>query len=228
MRKFNAKNLRREVQKQLKELRGGVGRMAVDHGLKVNGEGLMVNDESLTINGERLAVSGERLEGSDDEKIVNCPLTSLKSLRSAEPASSLCSHSNATLSIVKVCANERESSSLEFSQQVQPKQNDLVINSKRPTLPELERFVRRDYDLRYNVLTEQTEYRCKDEAQGEYRPVTQRVYRTWLTDLQREGSPAIFTSVLICYTSISSGKIATSSARNTGPSVQILALFTWE
>ena len=59
MRKFNAKNLRREVQKQLKELRGGVGRIAVDHGLKVNGEGLMVNDEGLTINDERLAVSGE-------------------------------------------------------------------------------------------------------------------------------------------------------------------------
>ena len=37
------------------------------------------------------------------------------------------------------------------------------------------------------MLTEQTEYRRKDEVQGEYRPVTQRVYRTWLTDLQREG-----------------------------------------
>ena len=37
------------------------------------------------------------------------------------------------------------------------------------------------------MLTEQTEYRRKDEAQGEYRPVTQRVYRTWLTDLHKEG-----------------------------------------
>ena len=155
MRKFNAKNLRRKVQKQLKELRGGVGEQA---------SLATINGEGLTINGERLAVSGERLEGSDDEKIVNCQL-----------------------SIVKVCANERESSSLEFSQQVQPKLNDLVINCKRPSLPELEQFVRRDYDLRYNVLTEQTEYRRKDEVQGEYRPVTQRVYRTWLTDLQKEG-----------------------------------------
>ena len=35
MRKFSAKNLRREVQKQLKELRGGVGEQAVGNGLKV-------------------------------------------------------------------------------------------------------------------------------------------------------------------------------------------------
>ena len=114
MRKLNAKNLRRKVQKQLKELRGGVGEQA----------------SLATINGERLTMN-------DEEKIVNCDLS--------------------------------------------------IVNSKRPSLPELEQFVRRDYDLRYNVLTEQTEYRRKDEPQGEYRPVTQRVYRTWLTDLQKEG-----------------------------------------
>ena len=62
-----------------------------------------------------------------------------------------------------------------------------IFNSKRPTLPELELFIRRDYDLRYNVLTEQTEYRRKDDVQAEFRPATQRVYRTWLTDLQRAG-----------------------------------------
>lgn len=122
MRKFNAKNLRREVQKQLKELRGGVGEQASL--ATINGERLTMNDEGLTINGE--------------EKSFNFNLSSFNS-------------------------------------------------SKRPSLPDLEQFVRRDYDLRYNVLTEQTEYRRKDEPQGEYRPVTQRVYRTWLTDLQREG-----------------------------------------
>lgn len=108
MRKFNAKNLRRKVQKQLKELRGGVGEQAVGNGLKVKGYGLTVSDEGLA--------------GSGEEKIVNCDLS--------------------------------------------------IVNSKRPSLPDLEQFVRRDYDLRYNVLTEQTEYRRRDEAQGEYRPVT--------------------------------------------------------
>ena len=144
MKKFNDKNLRREVQKQLKELRGRVGQKAVGHGLmvkgeglKVNGEGLMVNGEGLKVNDERLAVSGERLEVSDEEKIVNCDLS--------------------------------------------------IVNCKRPSLPELERFIRRDYDLRYNVLTEQTEYRRRDDVSGEFHPATQRVYRTWLTDLQREG-----------------------------------------
>jgi hypothetical protein len=144
MKKFNDKNLRREVRRQLKELHGRVGMNAV-------GE-----------QAELAMVSGEGNHSPSDEDIVN----------SQSP-------------IVKVCANERESSSLEFSQRVQPKLNDLAINSMRPTLPELEQFIRRDYDLRYNVLTEQTEYRRKDDAQAEFRPATQRVYRTWLTDLQR-------------------------------------------
>ena len=58
---------------------------------------------------------------------------------------------------------------------------------KSTLLDDLETYLFARYDFRFNVLTEQTEYRRKDEAQGEYRPVTQRVYRTWLTDLQREG-----------------------------------------
>ena len=119
MKKFNGKNLRREVKRQLKELRGRVGQMAVDE----HTECAKVNDERLTLNEEGVV--------SDEEKIFNSP--------------------------------------------------------NRPTLPELERFVRRDYDLRYNVLTEQTEYRRRDDASHEYRPATQRMYRTWLTDLQREG-----------------------------------------
>lgn len=167
MKKFNDKNLRREVRRQLKELHGRVGMNAVGHG--------------LTINGERLAVSGERLEGSDEGQSLNSHLSPFNSTEGSDEWQSLNSH----LSTFKVCANERESSSLEFSQQVQPKLNDLVINSHKPTLPELEQFIRRDYDLRYNVLTEQTEYRRKDDAQAEFRPATQRVYRPSFSLLPR-------------------------------------------
>ena len=55
--------------------------------LTKNDEGLTINNEGLTINNERLAVSGEQLEGSDEGDIFN-----------------------SQFSIVKVCANERESS----------------------------------------------------------------------------------------------------------------------
>ena len=120
MRNSNDKNLRREVKRQLKELRGRVGLQAVGK----HTECAKVNEERLTLN---------------EEEVINDEVDELK------------------------------------------------INSKRPTLPELEQFVRRDYDLRYNVLTEQTEYRRRDDAQAEFSPATQRVYRTWLTDLQREG-----------------------------------------
>ena len=164
MRKINDKNLRRKVQKQLKELRGRVGQKAVDHGLMVKGEGLMVNDEGQSLNPHpsTLVIRNSNFElrpqhslnshpstlnsteVSDEEKIVNCDLSIV----------------NCDLSIV---------------------------NSKHPSLPELERFIRRDYDLRYNVLSEQTEYRRRDDMSGEFHPATQRVYRTWLTDLQREG-----------------------------------------
>ena len=163
MKKFNDKNLRREVRRQLKELHGRVGEQA---SLATKTMTMTKTfDEEKNFNSHLSSLnSTEEVAVSDEGDIVNCQF-----------------------SIVKVCANERESSSLEFSQQVQPKLNDLVINSHKPSLPELEQFIRRDYDLRYNVLTEQTEYRRKDDAQAEFRPATQRVYRTWLTDLQRAG-----------------------------------------
>ena len=114
MKKSNAKNLRREVKRQLKELRGRVSEQA------------SLATKTMTMT-----------KTFDEEKIFNSHLS--------------------------------------------------TFNSQKPTLPDLEQFVRRDYDLRYNVLTEQAEYRRRDDVGGEYRPVTQRVYRTWLTDLQREG-----------------------------------------
>ena len=131
MKTSNAKNLRREVKRQLKELRGRVGQMAVGE-LKIE-------------NGEL--------------KIKSCDFDD-----------SICSEAKA----------ERNEDSF-----ISPLSS---FNSpKHPTLPELEQFIRRDHELRYNVLTEQTECRRKDDAQGEFSPVTQRVYRTWLTDLQRAG-----------------------------------------
>ena len=114
MKMSNAKNLRREVKRQLKELRGRVSEQA------------SLATKTMTMT-----------KTFDEEKIFNSHLS--------------------------------------------------TFNSQKPTLPDLEQFVRRDYDLRYNVLTEQTEYRRRDDASGEYRPATQRMYRTWLTDLQREG-----------------------------------------
>ena len=170
MKKFNDKNLRREVRRQLKELHGRVGMNAVGHGLKVNGEGQSLNPKLSSLNSH---LSTFKVCANERES------SSLECSQRVQP--------KLNDQVIKVCTNERESSSLECSQQVQPKLNDLVINSMRPTLPELEQFIRRDYDLRYNVLTEQTEYRRKDDAQAEFRPATQRVYRTWLTDLQRAG-----------------------------------------
>lgn len=147
MKKFNGKNLRREVKRQLKELRGRVGEQA------------SLATKTMTMT-----------KTFDEEKILTLAPSGVD-LRFNSHLSSL----NSTEKVV-VC-DEGQSCNSHLS----------TFNSQKPTLPELERFVRRDYDLRYNVLTEQAEYRRRDEANGEYRPVTQRVYRTWLTDLQREG-----------------------------------------
>ena len=59
------------------------------------------------------------------------------------------------------------------------------FNSKL-TIPDIERLLREKYELRYNVLTEQSEYRAKG-SDGAFRAVTQRVYKTWMADLQADG-----------------------------------------
>ncbi len=60
--------------------------------------------------------------------------------------------------------------------------------NRSPTnIPKVQEILCAKYDLRYNVLTEQTEYRRRDAPKSEYKPVTQRVYRTWLLDIQAEG-----------------------------------------
>ena len=57
-----------------------------------------------------------------------------------------------------------------------------IVNS-RLTIPEVEQLLRAKYDLRYNLLTEQSEYRVKG-CDAAYEAVTQRVYKTWMADLQ--------------------------------------------
>ena len=56
----------------------------------------------------------------------------------------------------------------------------------RLTIPDIERLLREKYELRYNVLTEQSEYRIKGSDEV-FRTVTQRVYKTWMADLQADG-----------------------------------------
>ena len=60
-----------------------------------------------------------------------------------------------------------------------------IVNS-RITIPEVEQLLRAKYDLRYNLLTEQSEYRAKG-SDAAYEAVTQRVYKTWMADLQADG-----------------------------------------
>ena len=60
-----------------------------------------------------------------------------------------------------------------------------TFNSKL-TIPEIEALLREKYELRYNVLTEQSEYRMKG-SDAPFAAVTQRVYKTWMADLQADG-----------------------------------------
>ena len=59
------------------------------------------------------------------------------------------------------------------------------FNSKL-TIPDIERLLREKYELRYNALTEQSEYRAKG-SDAAFQAVTQRVYKTWMADLQSDG-----------------------------------------
>ena len=62
-------------------------------------------------------------------------------------------------------------------------------SSRRVSLPDVERALRTKYHLRYNVLTRRTEYRPVDVADDDgFRPVTKRVYKTWLCELQAGGT----------------------------------------
>ena len=54
------------------------------------------------------------------------------------------------------------------------------------TLPEVQEVLCHKYELRYNLLSEQSEYRERGSA-GDFIPITKRVYMTWLMDIQAEG-----------------------------------------
>ena len=64
--------------------------------------------------------------------------------------------------------------------------SQLSIVHSRLTIPEIESLLREKYELRYNVLTEQSEYRMKG-SDAPFAAVTQRVYKTWMADLQADG-----------------------------------------
>ena len=67
-----------------------------------------------------------------------------------------------------------------------PKPSTLNQAKLRLTIPDIEALLREKYELRYNVLTEQSEYRMK-EGGAAFAAVTQRVYKTWMADLQADG-----------------------------------------
>ena len=169
MKKFNGKNLRREVQRQLKELRGRVGESAVSEQTKF-----------------AMKTMTKTITSASTPSVDPHPAFGLVPLEEGTVQDSASLVEGLALNDEGLTFNEEGVGGIDDGESFNS--HLCTFNSpKRPTLPELEQFIRRDYELRYNVLTEQTECRRKDDAQGEFSPVTQRVYRTWLTDLQREG-----------------------------------------
>ena len=54
------------------------------------------------------------------------------------------------------------------------------------TLPEVQAVLCSKYELRYNLLSEQSEYRDRG-SMGDFLPISKRVYMTWLMDIQADG-----------------------------------------
>ena len=55
------------------------------------------------------------------------------------------------------------------------------------TLPEVQAVLCSKYELRYNLLSEQSEYRDRGSVGDDFAPITKRVYMTWLMDIQADG-----------------------------------------
>ncbi len=55
------------------------------------------------------------------------------------------------------------------------------------TLPEVQTVLCSKYELRYNLLNEQSEYRERGSVGDDFAPITKRVYMTWLMDIQADG-----------------------------------------
>ena len=63
-----------------------------------------------------------------------------------------------------------------------------TFNSKKSlTLPEVQAVLCSKYELRYNLLSEQSEYRERGSVGDDFAPITKRVYMTWLMDIQADG-----------------------------------------
>lgn len=63
-----------------------------------------------------------------------------------------------------------------------------IVNSKKSlTLPEVQAVLCSKYELRYNLLSEQSEYRDRGSMGDDFAPITKRVYMTWLMDIQADG-----------------------------------------
>ena len=87
---------------------------------------------------------------------------------------------------VKGYINENEDENGKFLKKKRDKIGSVNQAKLRLTIPEIEQLLRAKYDLRYNVLTEQSEYRVKGSGAA-FEAVTQRVYKTWMADLQADG-----------------------------------------
>ena len=55
------------------------------------------------------------------------------------------------------------------------------------TLPEVQAVLSSKYELRYNLFSEQSEYRERGSVGDDFAPITKRVYMTWLMDIQADG-----------------------------------------
>ena len=54
-------------------------------------------------------------------------------------------------------------------------------------LQQLEEYLTETYEFRFNVLTEQTEYRRKDDVTGSFRQVDQRALNTLCLEAKAQG-----------------------------------------
>ena len=128
-------------------------------------------DDNVDVNDDRLKVKGNRLEVN--ARCLHCPNSpSVHRGSTAEPGGR--SKRSAEIASMTI-GNDNEIFNSHLSS----------FNSKL-TIPDIEALLREKYDLRYNVLTEQSEYRSKG-SDAPFAAVTQRVYKTWMADLQADG-----------------------------------------
>ena len=70
----------------------------------------------------------------------------------------------------------------EEKETLNPKLYTLNQAKRSLTLPEVQAVLCSKYELRYNLLSEQSEYRERG-SEDDFLPITKRVYMTWLMDI---------------------------------------------